>query len=151
MDPNRLTQKSQEAVHDAQTKALRFGHTEVDAEHLLIALLDQREGLVPRLLARAAADVDALRADVERALESRPRVGGPGASGDVRVSRALAQVLDRAEQDAEPPRDHSVPVEHLPLAMLETRGALLARHGVTRDGVLQVLTEVRGAQRVTSA
>src|SRR3954447_18622749 len=81
MDPNRLTQKSQEAVHDAQTKALRFGHTEVDAEHLLLALLDQRDGLVPRLLARGGADVDALRADVERALEGRPRVGGPGASG----------------------------------------------------------------------
>ena len=50
MDPNRLTQKSQEALHDAQTKALRFGHTEVDAEHLLLALLDQPDGLAPRLL-----------------------------------------------------------------------------------------------------
>ena len=50
MDLNRLTQKSQEALHDAQTKALRFGHTEVDGEHLLLALLDQPDGLVPRLL-----------------------------------------------------------------------------------------------------
>ena len=50
MDPERLTQKSQEALHDAQTKALRFGHTEVDGEHLLLALLDQADGLVPRLL-----------------------------------------------------------------------------------------------------
>src|SRR3954447_10274052 len=151
MDPNRLTQKSQEAVHDAQTKALRFGHTEVDVEHLLLALLDQRDGLVPRLLARAAAHVDALRAEVGRALESRPRVGGPGASSDVRVSRALAQVLDRAEQEAERLKDDYVSVEHLLLAMLETRGDLLGRHGVTRDGVLQILAEVRGAQRVTSA
>ena len=54
MDPNRLTQKSQEALHDAQTKALRFGHTEVDGEHLLLALLDQAEGIAPRLLAQAA-------------------------------------------------------------------------------------------------
>jgi len=61
MDPNRLTEKSQEAVHDAQTKALRFGHTEVDVEHLLLALLDQPDGLVPRLLQRAEVDVDALR------------------------------------------------------------------------------------------
>ena len=55
MDPNRLTQKSQEALHDAQTKALRFGHTEVDGEHLLQALLDQPEGLAPRLLAATPA------------------------------------------------------------------------------------------------
>ena len=56
VDPNRLTQKSQEALHDAQTKALRFGHTEVDGEHLLLALLDQPDGLVPRLLERAGVD-----------------------------------------------------------------------------------------------
>ena len=57
MDMNRLTQKSQEALHDAQTKALRFGHVEVDGEHLLLALLDQTEGLVAPLLARAAAEL----------------------------------------------------------------------------------------------
>jgi ATP-dependent Clp protease ATP-binding subunit ClpB len=55
MDPNRLTEKSQQALHDAQTKAMRFGHTEVDGEHLLLALLDQPQGLVPRLLERAGA------------------------------------------------------------------------------------------------
>ena len=65
MDLNRLTQKSQEALHDAQTKALRFGHTEVDGEHLLLALLDQSEGLVGPLLARTGADPDRLREDVE--------------------------------------------------------------------------------------
>ena len=54
MDPSHLTQKSQEALHDAQTKALRFGHTEVDGEHLLLALLDQAEGIAPRLLSQAA-------------------------------------------------------------------------------------------------
>ena len=62
MDLNRLTQKSQEALHDAQTKALRFGHTEVDGEHLLLALLDQPDGLAPRLLEGAGADPDGLRA-----------------------------------------------------------------------------------------
>jgi len=61
MDMNRLTQKSQEALHDAQTKALRFGHVEVDGEHLLLALLDQGEGLVAPLLARAGADPGAER------------------------------------------------------------------------------------------
>src|SRR5882672_1828632 len=105
MDPNQLTQKTQEAVHDAQTKALRFGHTEVDVEHLLLALLEQRDGLIPRLLTRMGADTDGLRADVERTLERRPRVSGSGASGDVRITRALAQLLESAEREAERLKD----------------------------------------------
>ena len=151
MDPNRLTMKSQEALHDAQTKALRFGHTELDAEHLLLALLDQPEGLVPRVLERAGGDVNAIRAATERILESRPRVSGPGASGDVRVSRRLAQVLDAAESEAERMKDDYVSVEHLLLALLDTGDRVLREHGVMRERVLEVLTEVRGAQRVTSA
>ena len=61
MDPNRLTLKTQEALHDAQTKAIRYGHTEVDTTHLLLALLEQRDGLIPRLLTRANIDTGALR------------------------------------------------------------------------------------------
>ncbi len=76
MDPNRLTQKSQEALHDAQTKALRFGHTEVDGEHLLLALLDQPDGIAPRLLAQAGADTDRLR---QRWRPSWPRARGSAA------------------------------------------------------------------------
>ena len=72
MDPSHLTQKSQEALHDAQTKALRYGHTEVDGEHLLLALLDQPEGIVPRLLAQAGTDPDRLRKNLEAELERRP-------------------------------------------------------------------------------
>jgi len=156
MDPNKLTQKSQEALHDAQTKSLRYGHTEVDVEHLLLALLDQPEGLVPRLLLRADVDSRALRSGVERLLEQRPRVSGPGASGDARVTRALSQVLNTAEQEADRLKDEYVSVEHLLLAMVESgagtgAGRLLAEHGVTRDRFLEMLSEVRGAQRVTSA
>ena len=76
MDMNRLTQKSQEALHDAQTKALRFGHTEVDGEHLLLALLDQPDGLVPRLVTQAGADADRLRAELEGELSRRPACPG---------------------------------------------------------------------------
>src|SRR3954463_10497741 len=98
MDPNKLTQKTQEALHDAQTKALRYGHTEVDVEHLLLALLDQPEGLVPRLLERAEVDVGSLRAGLERHLEGRPGVSGPGAEpGQVYVSRTLNRILDDAQ------------------------------------------------------
>ena len=86
MDPNRLTQKSQEALHDAQTKALRFGHTEVDGEHLLLALLDQPDGLAPRLLGQAGVDTGRLRADLEAELARRPRVSGPGVAPGQRAS-----------------------------------------------------------------
>ena len=120
MDPNRLTQKTQEALHDAQTKALRYGHTEVDVEHLLLALLEQPEASFRACSTRMDVDVDALRAAVEQALERRPRVSGPGAGqGDV-VSRALGQLLDGAQQEAERLKDEYVSVEHLLLAMIDS-------------------------------
>src|SRR3954462_2463603 len=121
MDPNRLTQKSQEALHDAQTKALRYGHTEIDVDHLLLALLEQRDGLVPRLLSRLDIDVDGLRGDLVTQIERRPRVSGGGADGSqIRISRRLGLVLDAAGDEAERLRDEYVSVEHLLLAILAT-------------------------------
>ena len=155
MDPNRLTVKTQEALHDAQTTALRLGHTELDTEHLLLALLEQRDGLIPRLLARADVDTGALRSAVEDALERRPRVSGPGAQGaQPGITRALGALLDAAEQEAQRLRDEYVSVEHILLAMLGAdsgAGRVLRDHGVDRDSFLEVLTQVRGAQRVTSS
>jgi ATP-dependent Clp protease ATP-binding subunit ClpB len=157
MDPNRLTMKSQEALHDAQTKALRYGHTQVDADHLLLALVEQPDGLIPRLLTRAEVDTGALRAALERALESRPRVSGPGADdGQIGITRSLSQILDSAQQEAERLKDEYVSVEHIVLAMLASgndtnAGRLLREHQLDRDRLLEILTEVRGAQRVTSA
>jgi ATP-dependent Clp protease ATP-binding subunit ClpB len=155
MDPNRLTQKTQEALQDAQTRALRFGHTEVDVEHMLLALLEQPDGLIPRLLMRLETDVNGLRAAVEQNLQTRPKVSGAG-QGQAYVSRALSLVLDSAEREASRLKDEYVSVEHVLLAMLATgsetpAGRLLAQFGVTRDRFLGVLTEVRGSQRVTSA
>ncbi|HZA82352.1 MAG TPA: ATP-dependent chaperone ClpB [Actinomycetes bacterium] len=157
MDLNRLTQKSQEALHDAQTKALRFGHTEVDGEHLLLALLDQPEGLVPRLLSAAGADPDLLRGAVESELGRRPRVTGPGAApGQVMVTQRLARLFDAADREAGRLKDEYVSVEHLLLALLDegsatAAGRLLKEQGVTRESFLTALTRVRGNQRVTSA
>ena len=157
MDPNRLTQKSQEALHDAQTRALRFGHTEVDGEHLLQALLDQPEGLAPRLLEAAGGDTSRLRTDLDAELARRPRVSGPGvAPGQVAVTQRLARLLDAAEQESKRLKDDYVSVEHLIVALLaegqqSAAGRLLASAGLTRDGFLQALAAVRGSQRVTSA
>jgi ATP-dependent Clp protease ATP-binding subunit ClpB len=157
VDLNRLTQKSQEALHDAQTKALRFGHTEVDGEHLLLALLEQPEGLIPRLLAGAGADPDALRKQVEAELTRRPRVSGPGAApGQVFVTQRLSRLLDASDREAKRLKDEYVSVEHLLIALLDegastAAGRLLREQGLTRDGFLQALTQIRGNQRVTSA
>jgi ATP-dependent Clp protease ATP-binding subunit ClpB len=157
MDPARLTQKSQEALHDAQTAALRLGHQQVDGEHLLLALLDQTDGIVPRLLSTAGADPDKLRLELEAELGRRPRVTGPGvAPGQVSVTQRLGTVLDDADHEARRLKDEYVSVEHLVLALLgegpdAAASRLLREQGVTEDAFLQALTKIRGNQRVTSA
>src|SRR5262245_45455232 len=104
---NKLTQKSQEALHDAQTVALRLGHSEVDGEHLLLALLDQPEGLAARLI----PDAEALRAEVERDLRARPKVAGPGPSpGQVFVTQRLARLLETAQREAKRLKDEYISV-----------------------------------------
>ena len=157
MDANRLTQQSQEALHDAQTKALRFGHTEVDGEHLLLALLDRTDGLVPRVLERAGVDPAALRSDLEEELGRRPRQTGPGtAPGQVFVTQRLSRLLDAAEAQATRLKDDYVSVEHLLLALIDegsssAAGRRLLQRGATREAILSALTAIRGNQRVTSA
>jgi ATP-dependent Clp protease ATP-binding subunit ClpB len=156
MDPSRLTQKSQEALHDAQTKALRYGHTEIDVDHLMLALIEQSDGLVPRLLTRLDVNPEQLGAALQQQLERRPRVSGGGADGSqIRISRQLNLALDSAGQEAQRLKDDYVSVEHLLLAILATgtrtaAGRLLAEAGVTAQRFLEVLTDVRGSQRVTS-
>ena len=157
MDASDLTQKSQEALQDAQSIATRLRHTEVDGEHLLLALIEQPEGLVPRLLSQAGANVDALRADLHTELDRRPKVSGPGAApGQVMITARLAGLLDTASREAQRLKDSYVSVEHLVMALADegsssAAGRVLARHGVTKDSFLAALTKVRGNQRVTSA
>ncbi|MEU6912845.1 ATP-dependent chaperone ClpB [Streptomyces olindensis] len=157
MDMNRLTQKSQEALQEAQTAAVRMGQTEVDGEHLLLALLDQEDGLIPRLLQQAGREPEELRAAVREELSRRPKVTGPAAApGQVFVTQRLSRLLDAAEREAKRLKDEYVSVEHLLLALAEegsstAAGRLLKEHGITRDSFLSALTQVRGNQRVTSA
>ena len=157
MDMNRLTQKSQQALQEAQSIAVRLGQNEVDGEHLLLALLDQQDGLTTRLLEQAGADPGALHTSVESDLARRPRTTGPGATpGQVTVTRRLARVLDTAEQEAKRLKDEYVSTEHLVLALVDegstaAAGRRLAEQGVTKDSFLTALTGVRGNQRVTSA
>ncbi len=157
MDPNRLTQKCQEAVHEAQSRAVRAGHQEVDVEHLLAALLEQPEGLLPRLLRKMEIPADAVRGRLEHELARRPEVSGPGAApGNIYVTQTLNRVLVAAEDEAKRLKDEYVSVEHLVLAILsaasDTPAArVLTDAGVTRDAFLEALSDVRGTQRVQSA
>jgi len=155
MDMNRLTQRSQEALQEAQSIAVQLGQTEVDVEHLLRALISDDDGLAPRLLGFAGVDTDALRGDLDAELRRRPSVSGPGAApGQVFVTQRLSRALDAADREARRLKDEYVSVEHLLLGILEQSSAasrLLQARGLTRDSLLGALTQVRGNQRVTSA
>jgi ATP-dependent Clp protease ATP-binding subunit ClpB len=156
MDLNRLTQKSQEAVLEAQNIGVRHGHQEVDAEHLALALLQQTDGLFPRLLTKMNVRVDDLRGAVEQALERRPRVSGPGAEpGRILVTQRFQRLFVKAEDEAKRLHDEYVSVEHLGLALLDVDGdsdlgRIWKQFGIGRDAFLKALLEVRGNQRVTS-
>jgi ATP-dependent Clp protease ATP-binding subunit ClpB len=157
MDTNRLTEKSQEALREAQSLATGLSQSDVDDEHLLLALVDQPDGLLPRLLRQIGVDPAMLRAELDRSLAKRPKVSGPGAGpGQVFLTQRLARLLDAAEREARRLKDEYVSVEHLALALAEEgaaapAGRVLAEHGVTRESLLAALTKVRGSQRVTSA
>ncbi len=154
MDFNKLTEKSRQALQEAQSLAVQHGHQAIDTEHLLLALIDQPDGLIPRLLAKLERPADVVAAELRRALEQKPKVTGPGSNPQqVGVTQALNQVLVNAEQQARQLNDDYVSVEHLVLAMLHEKsaaGEVLAGLGVTRDVFLDALTAVRGHQRVTS-
>ena len=151
MDFDRLTRKSQEAVQSAATLARDRNHTEVAPAHLLSALLSQSDSVVLPLLQRLEVTPTTLRNRVEELLETIP--AAYGASGEVRIGQPLVRVLEQAEKETTEFGDDYVSTEHLLLALLEAgdkAARVLAEAGITRDGVLGALREVRGSQRVTS-
>jgi ATP-dependent Clp protease ATP-binding subunit ClpB len=157
MDLSKLTQKSQEALQAAQTKALRYGHIEIDGEHLFLALLDQSDGLLPRLFKKMDVPLDSCKQEIEKELQRRPSVSGPGVEpGKVYVTSRLNTILIAAQDEAKRLKDEYVSVEHLVLAMINEGvstplGKVLQKFNITRDRLLQALTSIRGHQRVTSA
>jgi len=157
MDINRMTQKTQEALQAAQSLAVHFGHVEVDGEHLLLALLEQEGGLVPRLVARLDIDLRNLVAATRKELEKIPSVSGPGVeAGKVYVTQRFNQLLVKAEQEAKHLRDEYISVEHLLLVLADEgkkspAGRVLLQFNLTRDRLLEMLSDVRGHQRVTSS
>jgi ATP-dependent Clp protease ATP-binding subunit ClpB len=153
MDLNKLTQKSQEAVQDAQSLGVRYGHQEVDTTHLLMALLDQEAGLVPRVFERAGVAVASLVEATQTELKRKPGVSGTGVeAGKIYVTQNLQRTLVRAEVEAKRLQDEYVSVEHLGLALLsdDQVQAVLKPFDFDASRYLAALTEIRGNQRVTS-
>jgi ATP-dependent Clp protease ATP-binding subunit ClpB len=154
MDLNRFTEKLQEAVRSAQTLAVRYGHQQIDAEHLLASLLAQEGGLASSILGKAGLPVDLLSSRLERELERMPKVSGPAAGPDqVYVTSRLNRLLTASEDEARKLKDEYISVEHVLLALTDDTGAggrLLKEFGLTRERLMQALREVRGTQRVTS-
>ncbi|MFO0723330.1 MAG: ATP-dependent chaperone ClpB [Myxococcota bacterium] len=154
MAQQKLTQKSQEALQAAQAIAARNSHQEVDTDHLLLALIDQEDGVFPRLLNRMDVGVGQLRTAVEAAIKQRPSVTGPGAeAGRIYITQGLQKVLAQAEDEAKRLKDDFVSVEHLGIALLGVGGnvgKVLKQFNVSRERFLAALTQVRGAQRVTT-
>jgi ATP-dependent Clp protease ATP-binding subunit ClpB len=152
MNINKYTEKAQEAILAAQQLTEREGHPEVLPEHLLLTLLEQKEGVVPEIVRKMNPDPMTLAAAVRTELNRLPRTHG---SSQVSLSPRLRQVFDAAEQEAERLKDDFVSTEHLFIAIAAEGGRspstrLLQQRGITRDTILQAMAGVRGSQRVTS-
>jgi ATP-dependent Clp protease ATP-binding subunit ClpB len=152
MNINKYTEKAQEAVLAAQQLADREGHVEMLPEHLLVTLLEQKDGIVPAIVAKIGADAAAVASAVRGEVGRLPRAHG---GSQVTLSPRFRQVVDAAEQEAERLKDDYISTEHLFVSIADegrrsTASRILEQHGITRDTILRSLTAVRGSQRVTS-
>jgi ATP-dependent Clp protease ATP-binding subunit ClpB len=148
---DRLTEKSQEAIQQAQTLAQEAQQQEVTPEHLLLALLEQADGTVPPIIRQAGADPARITTEVKAQLDRLPKVYG----AETYIGARLRRLLDAAWNEMERLKDEYLSTEHLLLAMVEETGSdsarVLRNAGLTREKILQALTQVRGSSRVTDA
>ena len=150
---DKFTIKAQEAIQAAQGCADQLDSPEVGAEHLLIALLDQEDGVVTPILQKVGADVHAVRSDLDRDIQKAPKVHGEGQ--ELRLSTELRHVFEVAWKEATNLKDEYLSTEHLLIGCVEEKrsaaGKILNEHGVTKDKILKALVDIRGGQRVTDA
>ena len=146
---DQYTLKAQEAFQEAQREAQERGNPELTTEHLLLALIDQPEGLVAPLLAKADLPSSSLREDLLKELEKLPRAKG----GELVMSSALRRLLVSAAEEAKVFKDEYISTEHLLLAILKEESQpssrLLKKRGLKEENLLAALRELRGSHRVT--
>jgi ATP-dependent Clp protease ATP-binding subunit ClpB len=147
---DKLTIKSQEALQEAQSQCGARGHQNIDAVHLLVALLSQSDGSTVPVLQKLGVSIDALGNELERALEQHPKVSG---GAQAQISAELNRILEAAFKEADSMSDEYVSTEHLLLAMAKDEsneaGRILRAAGAKHDGLLQALTSIRGSSRIT--
>jgi len=149
MDLNKYTQKSQEAILNAQHFAQDYGHQSIEPTHLLLSLLKQDEGVVPAIVGKVAGSAQSLRNELTHDLEKRPKIHG--SNTDVGLAQITSNVLQAAERYAKGMQDDYVSTEHLLLGLADsTEAKRLGSYGLTKDAILNALKSVRGSQRVTS-
>jgi len=151
MMTNRFTEKAQEALAGAQQLAEQAGHPQIEPEHLLTALVDQADGIVPEVVRKLGADPQQMSATLHAALGEFPSVQGAATRG---IGPRLQQVISAAQREAQQMKDEYVSTEHLLLAMAgedgRTKAGLVLRTvGASRDRLLEILQAIRGSQRVT--
>src|SRR6267142_2677562 len=147
---DKLTTKSQEALQQAQALAEKRNHQAIDVEHLLFALLGQKEGVVTSLLQKLGVPLGSLTERLQRALDRLPQITGGAAQ--TYIAPRLKKTIENAEAEAEALKDEYVSTEHLLLAMVNDAGEagkFFKEHGASRDKILSALVGIRGAQRIT--
>ncbi len=149
---DKFTQKSQEAILEAQNQAQEYNHPAVEPEHLLKALVEQESGVIPAVLKKIGVDENMLMQTIDESLAKMPRA--TGTSVQVGISRDLTQLFEESEKIARDMKDEYVSTEHLLLGMVQPKAGdvrdLLSRHGIDYNAVMQALASIRGSQRVTS-
>jgi len=149
MDLNKYTQSAQQAIIQSQQIARDQSHQIIEPAHILLALLQQPEGIATAVITRISGDVNALINELKKDLDARPKI--TGAVGEVGLSSQAAEVLNAAERFAKGMTDEYTSTEHILLALTESvEGQRLRKYGINKDSILKALVEVRGNQRVTS-
>ncbi len=152
MNIQKFTQKSAEALQNAKTIAEEYGNSTIECVHVLHALLDDSNGIVPQLLQKLSVDITELKNETASKINTLPKLGNTS-SAQLYISPELERVLNNAEKTAQTMKDEYVSVEHIILAFLDCggdAGALLKQHGVNKNAFLKALQSVRGNARVTS-
>lgn len=151
---DRFTERAQDAATRAYEILQRYGHIQVDTEHILLALLEQSDGVVPQILERLGVDTSVMRSRLDEVLRNSPKASiYGGGTGQVFITPRVKRVIDLANEEAARLRDEYISTEHMLLAVLSERNTpaakVLADYGVTRDRVMDAIKDIRGGTRVT--
>ena len=154
MNIEKMTLRVQQALNDANLTAVKYNHQQIEVIHLLSALVEQEDGLIPNILTKMGVNIKSLKNSINNKLDSMPKVLGEGANNSgVYITRKVEEVLVKAEEIAKKFEDSYISVEHLMLAILDKdkkglSGEILSNYGVTENNFMEVLRGVRGSQKV---